>query len=154
MSAVIRFYELASRPMAEADLAAVVAIERAAYAFPWTHGIFRDCLRVGYRCTVFERCGVIDAYTVVSVVAGECHILNLCVRPLCQGRGIGRMVLEQLLERARQLGTETAFLEVRPTNRAAIKLYSAFGFNEIGVRRSYYPAARGREDALIMALTL
>ncbi len=140
--------------MGEADVAAVIAIECSAYTHPWTEGIFRDCLRVGYSCLVFEQCGVIDAYGITSLVAGECHILNLCVRPEVQGRGVGRKVLSHLLARARQAGSDTAFLEVRPSNRAALKLYGSVGFNEVGVRKRYYPAHDGREDAIIMALDL
>jgi len=140
--------------MEESDVLAVVAIERSAYTHPWTEGIFRDCLRVGYSCTVFEQCGVIDAYGIMSVVAGECHILNICVRPEIQGRGVGRKVLTHLLARARQSGTEAAFLEVRPSNVAAISLYTRMGFNEVGIRRRYYPTHGGREDAIIMALDL
>jgi len=140
--------------MEESDVLAVMAIERSAYTHPWTEGIFRDCLRVGYSCTVFEQCGVIDAYGIMSVVAGECHILNICVRPEIQGRGVGRKVLTHLLARARQSGTEAAFLEVRPSNVAAISLYTRMGFNEVGIRRRYYPTHGGREDAIIMALDL
>lgn len=140
--------------MTEADIVAVMSVERSAYSHPWTEGIFRDCLRVGYSCLVFEQCGVIDAYGIISVVAGECHILNLCVRPEVQGRGVGRKVLTHLLARARQSGSDTAFLEVRPSNRAAVHLYTSMGFNEVGVRKRYYPAHEGREDALVMALNL
>lgn len=154
MSAIRKPYALESRPMVEADIAAVIAIERSAYTHPWTEGIFRDCLRVGYSCTVFEQCGVIDAYGIMSVVAGECHILNLCVRLEAQGRGIGRKVLTHILTRARQSGSDAVFLEVRPSNRAAIRLYMGMGFNEVGVRKRYYPAHDGREDAIIMALNL
>ncbi len=154
MSAIPKPYALESRPMTEQDIAAVMAIERDAYTHPWTEGIFRDCLRVGYGCTVFEQCGVIDAYGIVSVVAGECHILNLCVRPEVQGRGIGRKVLTHVLARARQTSSEAVFLEVRPSNRVAINLYLGMGFNEVGVRKRYYPTHGGREDAIIMALDL
>lgn len=140
--------------MTDEDIPAICAIERRAYSHPWSKEIFRDCLRVGYSCVVFEQCGVIDAYGITSLVAGECHILNLCVRPECQGRGVGRKVLVYLLARARQLGADTAFLEVRPSNRPAVRLYLRAGFNEVGVRKRYYPSATGREDALIMALDL
>lgn len=140
--------------MREEDIGTVASIEKDAYGFPWTPGIFRDCLRVGYWCRVFEQCGVIDAYGILSITAGECHILNLCVRVDVQGRGIGRKVLAHMLAHARRQGADTAFLEVRPSNPAAIRLYRDFGFTEAGVRKRYYPAAKGREDALIMALTL
>jgi len=154
MVAVRQPYALEARPMRDEDVGAVCAIEKEAYAYPWTAGIFRDCMRVGYWCRVFEQCGVIDAYGILSLAAGECHILNLCVRADVQGRGIGRKVLMHMLAYARQQGTDTAFLEVRPSNSAAIRLYRDFGFNEVGLRKRYYPATSGREDAIVMALNL
>ncbi|GAB4351718.1 MAG: ribosomal protein S18-alanine N-acetyltransferase [Gammaproteobacteria bacterium] len=154
MNAQRQPYALESRPMREEDIATVAAIERGAYSYPWTEGIFLDCLRVGYWCRVFEQCGVIDAYGILSVAAGECHILNLCVRAEVQGRGIGRKVLAKMLAHARQQGADSAFLEVRPSNLPALRLYRHFGFNEVGIRRRYYPAPNSREDAIIMALSL
>lgn len=147
-------YALEHRPMLAADIPAVMAIEQRAYSHPWTEGIFQDCLRVGYGCTVFEQCGVIDAYAIISLAAGECHVLNICVRPAQQGRGIGRRVLHWLLSQARQSGADTVFLEVRPSNTAAIQLYRSLGFDEVGRRRHYYPAHHGREDAVIMAVAI
>ncbi|ROR35094.1 ribosomal protein S18-alanine N-acetyltransferase [Inmirania thermothiophila] len=144
----------ALRPLRAADLPAVIAIERAAYAFPWSEGIFRDCLRAGYPGWVYEEGGEIRGYGLMSVTVGECHILNLCVRPQDQGRGIGRLILEHLIDQARRAGADSAFLEVRPSNRVAIRLYRDLGFDTVGVRRDYYPAADGREDALIMARAL
>jgi len=136
------------------DMVAVIAIEREAYDFPWSEGIFRDCLRVGYSCWVYEEENEIQAYGVMSMAAGECHILNLCVCPRAQGRGIGRLMLRRLLRIARRHGSDTAILEVRPSNRAAQRLYHSEGFNEVGMRRDYYPARHGREDALVMARVL
>ncbi len=154
MSTQLVPYTLEPRPMVEADIKRVASMERSAYCHPWTEGIFRDCLRVGYSCTVFELCGVIDAYGIMSLMVWECHILNLCVRPDCQGHGNGHIVLDYMLERAREQRIRTAFLEVRPSNRAAIKLYAQAGFHEVGKRVGYYPAHRGREDAVIMAREL
>ncbi len=154
MSAILQVSELRLRPMSEGDLSFVTAIERDAYPFPWTAQIFRDCLRVGYSCWVADRQGKVEAYGVMSVGAGECHILNLCVRPELQRQGIGRRMLAHLIHLARKHGAETALLEVRPSNRPAIALYEQEGFAEVGVRRQYYPAAGGREDALILAKDL
>lgn len=137
-----------------ADLPEVMAIERLAYAFPWSPGNFKDCLAAGYECLLVEGQGRIMAYAVMSVAAGEAHLLNLCVRPQQQRCGLGRKLLGRLLDQARALGADTMFLEVRVSNQAAITLYRSLGFNEIGLRRSYYPAAQGREDAMMMALTL
>ena len=142
------------RPMTEADVAAVLLIETAAYPFPWSDGIFRDCLRVGYQCQVYAPGGELRGYLVWSVAAGEAHVLNLCVAPAFQGRGIGRMLLRFLMQRAAAHGASELFLEVRPSNGTAVKLYESIGFNEIHRRRGYYPAAGGREDALVMACYL
>lgn len=142
------------RPMVLADTAAVIAVERAAYEFPWTEGIFRDCIRVGYVCRVVELAGRVGGYGVMTVGAGEAHLLNLCVRSDLRRHGIGRGLLELLLEHARAQGVADLFLEVRPSNPDAIRLYVAMGFQQIGVRRAYYQAVGGREDALVYRLRL
>jgi len=129
-------------------------IEIRAYDFPWTEGIFRDCLRVGYCCWCFENDEVVQGYGVMSAAAGESHILNLTVRPESQRQGIGSRLLKHFQQLARRHGADTLMLEVRPSNRNAISLYEKQGFNEIGVRRNYYPAENGREDALLLALSL
>lgn len=154
MSAVIKQAMLNFRPMLEDDLPEILSIELSAYAFPWTKNIFRDCLRVGYCCWVLERDGIIAAYGVMSVAAGESHLLNLCVDPELQGNGLGKIMLDWLLDIVRQHKVDMVFLEVRPSNELAIKLYSVAGFDEVGLRRNYYPAEYGREDALIMARSL
>ena len=142
------------RPMREDDLDAVMEVERRAYPFPWTRGIFRDCLRAGYPAWLMERDGAIIAYAVLSIAAGEAHILNLCTAPDVQREGHGRRMLRALLQVARGHRAERVFLEVRPSNAAAIALYHDEGFNEIGRRPRYYPAIGGREDAIVMALEL
>ena len=158
MDAVTQQPIVVLRGMQEADLAAVLAVERCAYTAPWSEGIFRDCLRVRYRCLVAEYADVVVGHGVMSVAAGECHILNLCVHPDLHGRGIGRRMLRRLLALARQEGADTAFLEVRASNAGAIALYQSEGFIEIGLRRGYYPGPqtknRRREDALAMARAL
>lgn len=143
------------RRMLHADLREIVLIEKRAYDFAWTEGIFRDCIRVGYHCRVLEiPHGSIQAYGVMSAAAGEAHILNLCVRPELQGRGLSRQVLDHLLDLARDARVRTVFLEVRLSNIRAARLYASGGFCEIGVRLGYYPAVKGREDALVMAREL
>lgn len=154
MSAALKAPLLRMRPMLDTDVSAVMAVEEAAYPHPWTSGIFQDCLRVGYCCWVAELDETIVTYGVSSVVAGECHVLNVCVHPQWQGRGFGRKMLNRMLGIARQHHADTAFLEVRVSNRAAIELYLSEGFNEIGLRRNYYPNGEGREDALLFAKTL
>jgi ribosomal-protein-alanine N-acetyltransferase len=140
--------------MTEDDLFEVVAIEQEAYPFPWSQQIFRDCLRVGYCCWVLESLQTIEGYGILAVGAGESHLLNLCVRRCSQGRGLGRNLLMHLLQIARDHHADTLYLEVRPSNRTALKLYHSLGFNKVGMRRAYYPAEWGREDALILGLTL
>jgi ribosomal-protein-alanine N-acetyltransferase len=142
------------RPMRDDDLRQVIAIELAAYEFPWTLGIFRDCLRFGYTSRVLARDHDILGYGLLSTGAGECHLLNICVAPPHQGRGLGSWMIERLLEIAREQGAQIAFLEVRASNRAAYHVYGKLGFNEIGVRKNYYPARDGREDALLLARDL
>lgn len=154
MSAVLQVPELEFRPMTDADLDAILEIEVTAYTHPWTEGIFQDCLRVGYCCWVLKKGFEVIAYGVMSVAAGECHLLNLCVKPELQNRGYGAMMLNFLLSLACKHNADTAFLEVRPSNHFAIKLYQRAGFDEVGVRRNYYPAEFGREDAIILARSL
>ena len=154
MSAVADDALVRLRLMGVDDLGEVMAIEEAAYPFPWTPGIFRDCIHVGYSCWVAAGADGVQAYGVMSVGAGESHILNLCVHPHRRRRGLGRTVLGHLLRLARKHRAETALLEVRPSNREALALYQDLGFSEVGVRRNYYPHSQGREDALILALDL
>lgn len=154
MNAILRDPELRLRSMTAADLEAVHAIEERAYEFPWSLGIFQDCLRVGYRCWVYLHGERIVGYGVMSLAVGEAHILNLCVDPYYQGKGLGRRLLRRLLNLGREGGADTLFLEVRLSNLGAKSLYLSEGFNEIGRRPGYYPAANGREDALVLARAL
>jgi [ribosomal protein S18]-alanine N-acetyltransferase len=142
--------EVHIRPMMEIDLAEVAGIEQASYAFPWSENIFRDCLRVGYTCRALDLSGQIIGYGVMSLGAGEAHILNVCVRAEFRSLGFGRRLLEHLMERAAAAGVAEAFLEVRPSNTAAIRLYQHLGFEQIGIRRGYYQAPDGREDAIVL----
>ncbi|MBI3898046.1 MAG: ribosomal protein S18-alanine N-acetyltransferase [Gammaproteobacteria bacterium] len=142
------------RPMREADLTAVMDVERASYEFPWTRSIFRDCLRVGYFCYVYETPAGVIGHGLMSIGAGECHLLNICVRPDYQRRGLGRAMVNYLVKLARRQGARVALLEVRVSNTAAYKLYTSLGFDEIGIRKDYYPARDGREDAIILARDL
>lgn len=154
MNAVARDALPAMRAMQTHDLDPVFDIEIRAYEFPWTLGIFHDCLRSGYGCWVLADEARIYGYAVLSVAAGEAHILNVCVEPAQQGRGHGRRLVQRLIDLARWHRAERVFLEVRPSNPKAIALYHDLGFNEIGRRPNYYPAKGGREDAIVMAIEL
>ncbi len=142
------------RAMTPGDVAAVGMVERSTYPFPWSEGIFRDCLRVGYLCRVAEVEREIVAYGILAMGAGEAHLLNLCVREDFRTMGIGRRMLQLCVERARQAGMEALFLEVRPSNPNAIALYQSEGFVTVGRRKGYYQASGGREDALVLRLDL
>jgi [ribosomal protein S18]-alanine N-acetyltransferase len=150
----VEFAQPDIRAMHELDLPMVAAIEKAAYQFPWSEGIFRDCLRVGYVCRVVDVAGEMGGYGIMSVGAGEAHILNVCIRDEFRMRGYARQVLLYLLESARAAGMHEAFLEVRPSNVAAARLYHSLGFEQIGVRRGYYQATVGREDAAVLCRLL
>lgn len=145
----------ALRPMREADLDRVMVVEQRAYPFPWTAGIFRDCLSAGYPAWVLLEGEAFIGHGVLSIAAGEAHVLNVCIDPARQGRGHGRALLRAMVQAARGGGACRVFLEVRPSNPAAIALYLDEGFNEIGRRPRYYPADGGRrEDAIVMAMEL
>ncbi len=154
MNAAMEQMPAGIRVMSVDDLAAVLAIENSAYDFPWTEGIFKDCFRVGYPSWIYEQDDKIQGYGILSVAAGEGHILNLCVHPESQHQGIGRQLLKSLLLTAEILEVSALFLEVRLSNKAAISLYEKFGFNEVGIRSNYYPAKKGREDAVVLAKQL
>jgi len=142
------------RAMAEADIGAVSDLENAAYMFPWSPGIFRDCLRVGYTCRVVQAADGLGGYAIMSMGAGEAHILNICIRADLRGQNVGRRLLTWLLDEARRAGQGWVFLEVRPSNRPAILLYESLGFAQVGSRRGYYQAIGGREDAIVYRLDL
>ncbi|MGB2942660.1 MAG: ribosomal protein S18-alanine N-acetyltransferase [Candidatus Macondimonas sp.] len=154
MSAHQRWDGILERPLTLQDLPAIMAIERRAYEFPWTTGIFSDCLRVGYTAWGLEEFGTLRAYCITSIAAGEAHILNLCVDPSYQGLGLGGRLLGRMLELARKRQVERVLLEVRPSNEQAMALYHRHGFSKVGERRGYYPAQGGREDAVVMSLRL
>lgn len=140
--------------MTEADLSPVLEIEEGIYAFPWTPGNFRDSLRAGYSCWVYRDAGELIGYAVLMLAAGEAHLLNLSVAANAQRRGHGRTLLSNVAGVARKYGARVLFLEVRPSNEVGQRLYAGYGFKQVGVRRSYYPARQGREDALVLSLSL
>ncbi|MBY6205916.1 ribosomal protein S18-alanine N-acetyltransferase [Halomonas denitrificans] len=149
MAAVLQ-PEIAIRPMRRDDVRTVHEIEEASYPYPWTRGVFSDCMRVGYCCRVAEVDRGIGGYMILSAAAGEAHLLNLCVAPSLRGTGLARSLLDTALVEARLLKAHRLFLEVRPSNRRAIELYRRNDFRVIGKRPGYYPADDGREDALVM----
>lgn len=139
------------RPMTDNDLPTIMEIEERAYPYPWSLANFKDCLKHNYDCWVYERNGRIIAYTVLMLVVDELSILNICVEPTQQKQGIGAALLTTIEALGQKRGMTNCFLEVRPSNHAALKLYHQQGFHEIGLRKRYYPATTGREDAIVMA---
>lgn len=154
MSAILQAEPVRLRPMHEADIDAVMAIENDIYPFPWTAGIMRDCLRVGYCCWLASQNDQVIGYCIMSIGAGESHLLNICIHRDWQRRGIASQLMKHMLTIAKRHGAEVCLLEVRPSNRKAVEMYEKFGFSEVGLRKSYYPAENGREDALILAYPL
>ena len=143
--------ELTFRQMALEDISDVIELENEVYQFPWTDRIFKDCIRVGYDCWLAHLGNTVVAHAVISIAAGESHILNLSVTRNHQGKGIGKQFIQFLLNIARNKRAQIMMLEVRPSNIRAINCYSSAGFNEIGCRKDYYPAPNGKEDALLFA---
>lgn len=142
------------REMIHDDVAEVSDIERRSYEFPWSHGVFRDCLLAGYHCSVVERDAVVVGYSVLSVAAGEAHILNLCVDPQYRELGYGERLLDEILRMSHDEEVKEIFLEVRPSNEKAIALYMKKGFRNIAYRPAYYQANQGREDAAVFSKQL
>ncbi len=142
-------------PMQAAHLPQMLEIEQSAYEFPWTLGVFNDCLRVGYSAwVVTDTVGQVLGYALMSMAVGEAHILNICVAPEQQRRGLASFLMRHLLMVARAAGVNLMLLEVRKSNTAAYQMYERFGFRRLGERKAYYPARDGREDAYVLGLDL
>ena len=155
MSAVRRPDEPIVRPLLSADLNQVMRIEIDVYPFPWTRGNFEDALRAGYTAwTMMDGPGSMIAYAVAMLAVDEAHLLNLSVARVCQRQGYGWRMLEWIAQCTRDYGARSLLLEVRPSNEPALRLYQRYGFERIGVRPGYYPAAGGREDAVVMRVPL
>ena len=146
MAAMVEF-----RTMNSVDLTQVISIEENAYPHPWTLGIFRDCLRVGYNAWVMTFEGAVIGYGIIMLSPGEAHILNLCISPDFQKKGLGRYLLRYLIKTTDRTDVDMVLLEVRRSNEHAQELYKSEGFHELGMRKAYYPADDGREDAIILA---
>lgn len=153
MSAQLR-PQYAFFPMQEGDLDAVMNIEPTIYSHPWSRGNFADSLNAGHSAWVLKLGNEIIGYTLMMLVLDEAHLLNISVAKHMQKQGWGRVLLEFMCEKARHYKAAHMFLEVRPSNVDAIALYENMGFNEMAVRRGYYPAKEGREDAILMGLAL
>ncbi len=146
--------QLSFAPMYVRHVPLIGTMERRNYEFPWSDGIFRDCVKAGYIARLVMLDDEIIGYGVMQIGADEAHILNLCIDRPWQRQGFARVLLDQLVQEASNRRAHIVFLEVRPSNPRAVNLYQQFGFNEIGLRKGYYDSANGREDALVMAKNL
>jgi ribosomal-protein-alanine N-acetyltransferase len=143
------------RDMTETDLDSVLSIERKVHAHPWTLGNFSDALRSKYLCKVYEsETGDMLGYAVLMLAVDEAELLDIAIDLRHQHRGWGRKLLDEIVVLARRNDMRRLVLEVRASNAAAIGLYRSAGFADIGLRREYYPAENGREDAILMGREL
>jgi ribosomal-protein-alanine N-acetyltransferase len=148
------FSRLALRNLTFDELTQAAHIEQQVYEFPWSLGNFRDSLAAGYTCSgVFEGHELL-AYAILMFAPDEAHLLNIAVARAAQGRGIGRRLMQSVVNEARRHGSQMLYLEVRPTNTVARLLYTSMGFRQIAIRPGYYPAHGKREDALFLGLLL
>jgi len=137
-----------------ADLATAFQIEQASHAFPWTEKTFASNQGERYLNLKLTVDGKMAGFAITQVVLDEATLFNLAISPAYQRRGLGRQLLEFLIPQLIERGVFTLWLEVRASNQPALALYEQLGFNEVSVRRNYYPSATGREDAIMMALPL
>ncbi|NQY26471.1 MAG: ribosomal protein S18-alanine N-acetyltransferase [Piscirickettsiaceae bacterium] len=141
--------------MQQSDLAEVVNIEQLANQFPWSRKNFEGCLKSKHQAWVFvDESKDIQGYAIVQKVVDEAHLLNICVKPSAQKQGLGRKILNHIIDYSNSISSVLIVLEVRSSNKRAQQLYISAGFNEMSVRKNYYPAKQGREDAVLMGLDL
>ncbi len=139
------------RSMELTDLPEVMRIENLSHLFPWSERVMRDCLQAGYTCSVIELHQLVVGFSLLSFAADEAHLLNICIDPMFQRQGLGRHLMEHVLRQSRENKVKRIFLEVRISNQGALNLYQSMGFRQIGIRRGYYPAEEGKEDALVLS---
>lgn len=142
------------RLMVESDMTQVLVNERNAYSHPWTEGNFKGSLDGSDEVWVLESESGVIGHGVISVAVGEAHLLNICVARDYHRQGLGRYIIQYLLNRSKALGADIMFLEVRESNNAARALYVSEGYEEIGLRKNYYPLATARENAIVMSCSI
>jgi ribosomal-protein-alanine N-acetyltransferase len=153
MSAVLKLQHNIRR-MREDDIPAVLLVEKDSYEFPWSAGNFHDSIHAGYSAWVYEIGGSIIGHMVLMAALDEAHLLNITIAPAWRRQGLGRLLLRHAMNATRLQHVRVLYLEVRPSNRAAIELYEKAGFEAFALRKGYYPAQAGREDALVMRIVL
>lgn len=144
------------REMREEDLEQVICIEHEIFLFPWSIGNFSDSIKSGYHCRVLVQPGtdVVMGYGILMIGPDEAHVLTLGIGFSWQNQGLGRKMLLHLIELSRKYQAKFVLLDVRESNIGAANLYRRLGFQQIAVRKGYYPAMCEREDALVMKLEL
>ncbi|WP_374566810.1 ribosomal protein S18-alanine N-acetyltransferase [Nitrosomonas sp.] len=142
------------RVMHPADLDRVILIEREIFLFPWSPGNFSDSIDAGYLCQVMEQADTIVGYGIMMMSPDEAHILTLGIAANWQKKGLGKKLLQHLIQSARNMNAKSILLDVRESNLGAAQLYQQMGFQQIATRKGYYPAMCGREDARVMQLLL
>ena len=145
---------LSYRGIRDDDIAAVALIEQDVYVFPWSAGNFRDSLLSGYQCWGCLMDGELIGYAIILLSLDEAHLLKLAVSRNWQSQGVGARFLNFVISESKRMGCEMLYLEVRPSNAIGRRLYDRFGFQQLGLRRHYYPATTGREDALFLGLNI
>lgn len=149
--------------MIEADILQVAAIEAQQHSVPWSAASFSDALRCGWHCrSLKDTQDQVLGYCITMTAGDDEELLTIAVKPQLMRQGLGRQLMQNLLQDARQRGANHLFLEVRESNQPAIHLYEQMGFKIIGMRKNYYPVpanltthgAAGRENALLMRLVL
>ncbi|MBS0300329.1 MAG: ribosomal protein S18-alanine N-acetyltransferase [Proteobacteria bacterium] len=142
------------RPMLHSDLDRIILIEREIFLFPWSPGNFSDSIKAGYVCHVLQQADTLMGYGIMMMSPEEAHILTLGIAAAWQKKGLGKKLLQFLIQYAREQQAKSVFLDVRESNHGAAQLYMQMGFQHIATRKGYYPAMCGREDALVMRLML
>lgn len=135
------------------DLAQAYAIECRSHAFPWSEKTFASNQGERFINLRLDADGKMAAFAITQVVLDEASLFNIAVDPAFQRRGLGRQLLQHLIDELIKRDVLTLWLEVRASNLPAIALYEQLGFNQVSRRPNYYPTASGREDAILMALT-
>ena len=142
------------RSATPADIPAMLATEQAATAYPWAESSFSSSFSERY----FNAVALIDdqvvGFYIGELVAGEASLFDIAVQPQQQGKAIGKALLSHFLDEAERRQVTDCWLEVRASNHKAIALYHQQGFHQVGVRPAYYPAPGGKEDAILMAMSL
>ena len=146
--------EPAIRPLGKADFPRIVSIENQVYPYPWSQYIHLDCLEKNYPSLALDIDGQLMGFAIFQIIADECHLLNIAVDKCVQGIGLGRRLLKEVYKIGKSSGAESMLLEVRVNNHSARKLYDREGFEQIGLRKNYYPAGEERVDALVLRRSL